>query len=182
MRLSYRRLRTPRLVLREPAAGDAAAVLAAWSADPEATRYLTWRPHGSLRDAEVALAQRIDRLAAGAEYSWFLELGASGPIGVVSAWPAAGALELGFVLSRGLWGRGLATEAVAAVAEWALSAPEVPLLFATCDAENLASARVLEKSGFTCRGAFERAIVRPNLSAEPRPSLYFTRERADSGS
>jgi RimJ/RimL family protein N-acetyltransferase len=53
----------------------------------------------------------------------------------------------------------------------------VAYLFATCDAENRASARVLEKSGFTCRGAYERAIVRPNLGEEPRPSLYFTRER-----
>jgi RimJ/RimL family protein N-acetyltransferase len=180
VRISYRRLRTLRLVLREPAAGDAAAVLAAWSADPEATRYLTWRPHGSLGEAEVALAQRIERLEAGVEYSWFLERGASGPIGVVSVWPASGALELGFVLSRRFWGQGLATEAAVAVGDWALAAPEVPLLFATCDAENLASARVLEKSGFSCRGPFERAIVRPNLSAEPRPSLYFTRERAAS--
>lgn len=179
MRLSYRGLRSPRLLLREPAAGDAAVVFAAWSGDPEATRYLAWRPHASLAEAEAALAQRIERLAAGVEYSWFLELaGASEPIGVVSAWPADADLELGFVLSRRFWGQGLATEAVGAVAEWALAAPGVMRLWATCDAENLASARVLENIGFTCRGPFERAILRPNLSAEPRPSLYFTRERA----
>jgi len=179
MGLSFRPLRSPRLLLREPAAGDARAVLDAWSADPEATRYLTWRPHASLREAEEALAQRMDRLAAGVEYSWFLErAGEPAPIGVVSAWQTGSALELGFVLARSCWGQGLATEAVVAVAGWAFAQPEVTYLFATCDAENVASARVLEKSGFTCRGPFERAIVRPNLSAEPRPSLFFTRERA----
>jgi ribosomal-protein-alanine N-acetyltransferase len=178
MQLPYRELRSARLRLRPPAAGDAAAVLEAWGADPEATRYLAWRPHTSLREAEEALAQRIQRLASGVEYSWLLEsAGASGPIGVVSAWPTGTALELGFVLARRAWGNGLATESVRCVSEWALAAPQLTFLFATCDAENRASARVLEKSGFVCRGPYERAIVRPNLSAEPRPSLYFTRER-----
>jgi RimJ/RimL family protein N-acetyltransferase len=178
VKLPYRELRTERLLLRAPAAEDAAAVLAGWGADPEATRYLTWRPHGSLREAQEALAQRIERLASGVEYSWLLEsAGRSGPIGVVSAWPTGDAVELGFVLARPAWGRGLATESVRAVADWAMAAPAVAQLFATCDAENRASARVLEKSGFVCRGPTERAIVRPNLGETPRPSLSFTRER-----
>ena len=44
------------------------------------------------------------------------------------------------------------------------------------------SSQVLKKAGFNIdmsesRGRFERAIVRPNLGPEPRPSLYFSRER-----
>jgi RimJ/RimL family protein N-acetyltransferase len=177
VRLPYRELRTGRLRLRPPAEVDAPAVFASFAADPEVTRYLTWRPHRTLDDAEAALAARRGRLAQGAEYSWILERAESpGVIGVVSAWPADGAVELGFVLARAHWGQGLATEAVVAVRDWALDAG-AQRVWATCDLENRASARVLEKAGFERLGNFERGIVRPNLSPEPRPSLLYERSR-----
>jgi hypothetical protein len=49
--------------------------------------------------------------------------------------------------------------------------------WAACDAENPASARVLEKAGLAPRGRYERDVVRPKLGPTPRPSLYFSRER-----
>jgi hypothetical protein len=61
------------------------------------------------------------------------------------------------------------TESVMAVTEWALSSPSVTRVRATCDVENLASVRVLEKAGLVNRGGFEREIVRPNLSAVLEP-------------
>jgi RimJ/RimL family protein N-acetyltransferase len=55
----------------------------------------------------------------------------------------------------------------------------VARVWATCDVENRASKRVLEKAGFAPKGRFERDVVRPNLSAEPRPSLLFEAERTE---
>jgi len=94
-------------------------------------------------------------------------------VGVISAWLEPGAAELGFVLARRHWNRGLTTEAVLSVADWALASPELSRLWATCDLENHASARVLEKAGLTNLGLCERQIVRPNLGPGPRPSLLF---------
>jgi RimJ/RimL family protein N-acetyltransferase len=173
-RLPYRDLRSARLLLRRPQAGDAELVFRAFSADAEVTRYLAWPPHETLADAEVALAARLQRLADGREYSWTIERAASGEvIGIVSAWHEADAIELGFVLARSCWGGGLATEATIAVKDWALASPGVARVWATCDAENLASARVLAKAGLANRGPFAREIVRPNLGPQPRPSLLF---------
>ena len=138
-------------------------------------RYLTWRPHETLADAEAAIAERLDRLETELEYSWILELAASGRVvGLISAWVEGEAAEVGFVLARDRWNQGLMTEALLAVTRWARGSPELTRVWATCDVENAASARVLEKAGFACSGEFERRIVRPNLGPEPRPSLLFS--------
>jgi RimJ/RimL family protein N-acetyltransferase len=170
---AYRALQTARLALRRPEADDAERIFRAFGSDPEVTRFLTWRPHRSLADAEAALAGRLQRLAEGSEYSWILErAGQREAVGIVSAWCSGTEVELGFVLARPHWGRGLMTEAATAVVEWALAAPEVTRVWATCDAEHLASARVLRKAGLVERGS-GREIVRPNLGPLPRPSLLF---------
>jgi RimJ/RimL family protein N-acetyltransferase len=181
MRLEYRELRTDRLLLRRPRPGDASAVFESFGADPEVTRFLTWTPHKSIAEAEAALAARLERLADGVEYSWMIEsLAAHSLVGVVSAWVEDGAAELGFVLARSAWGQGLATEAVLVVKDWALASPAVSRVWATCDVDNRASGRVLEKAGLTNFGLFDREIVRPNLGPRPRPSLLFAAEPEDA--
>lgn len=178
VRLSYRELSTPRLLLRRPRSSDAALIFTAFGADPEVMRFLAWRPHASLANAEAAVARRLERLANGVEYSWILEPIASGAaVGLISCWLEGDALEIGFSLARSFWGQGLMSEAATAVRDWAFGTGAVQRVWATCDVENPASARVLEKAGLEPRGRFERNIVRPNLGPEPRPSLYFSRER-----
>lgn len=175
-RFPYHELATPRLRLRRPVPDDAPAVFAAWGADPEVTRFLGWRPHASAEEAERALAGRLGRLAEGEELSWLLEVeDEPGAVGVVSVWIEGSEAELGFALARRHWGRGLTTEAVGAVLEWLRGETDATRVWATCDAENPASARVLEKAGLVARGRFERDVVRPNLSPVPRPTLLFER-------
>jgi RimJ/RimL family protein N-acetyltransferase len=175
--LAWRELRTSRLHLRRPHASDAELIFTGFGADPEVMRYLSWRPHASLAAAEAAMARRLERLENGVEYSWILEANDSGAaVGLVSGWRQGDAFELGFSLARPFWNRGLMTEAASAVRDWAFGAG-LRRIWATCDVENRASARVLEKAGLAPRGRFERGTVRPNLGPEPRPSLYFSSER-----
>jgi RimJ/RimL family protein N-acetyltransferase len=173
---TYQELKTARLVLRRPEGADAERIFRAYASDPEVTRFLMWRPHGSIADAEAAIAERIRQLEEGSEYSWVIErAGQREAIGMVSVWLADGGAEIGFVLARSYWGLGYMTEAVRAVTDWAFAQPDVTRVWATCDVENLASARVLEKAGFAARGACSREVVRPNLAPTPRPSLLFER-------
>lgn len=178
--LAYRELETARLRLRRPQSSDAGLIFSGFGADLELMRFLSWRPHATLADAEAALARRIERLANGVEYSWILErIGSETAVGMISGWLEGDAFEIGFVLVRSAWGQGLMTEATIAVTDWALGTGAVERVWASCDTENLASARVLEKAGLAPRGSFERAVVRPNLSANARPGLYFARMRRD---
>ena len=47
--------------------------------------------------------------------------------------------------------------------------------WATCDTENSASARVLEKLGFEREQILLKAIVRPQISPEPRDAYLYAR-------
>jgi [ribosomal protein S5]-alanine N-acetyltransferase len=75
------------------------------------------------------------------------------------------------------WGHGHATRAVRAVTEWALGPRALARVWATCDAENTASARVLEKSGFVLEQRLRAHTVRPNVSPEPRDVLLYAQTR-----
>jgi RimJ/RimL family protein N-acetyltransferase len=176
--LPYRELETPHLRLRAPRLSDASLIFESFGADPEVMRFLGWRPHATLAAAEAAVERRIERLANGVEYSWILEA-AGDAVGMISAWREGGALELGFVLARPAWGRGFMSEAARAVRDWAFGTGAVTRVWATCDVENRASGRVLERAGLVPKGRFERDVVRPNLGAEPRPSLLFAAERTE---
>ncbi|HLI64464.1 MAG TPA: GNAT family protein [Terriglobales bacterium] len=68
--------------------------------------------------------------------------------------------EMGYWLAEPLWGRGLATRAVTAASEWAFDSYKVIRLFATVFSHNVASMRVLEKSGFEREGILRRSAVK----------------------
>jgi RimJ/RimL family protein N-acetyltransferase len=59
-------------------------------------------------------------------------------------------VEAGWAFVPAAWGKGYATEAMAAVLEWADTVLNIIEIRAIIDHDNLASARVAEKLGFTC--------------------------------
>ncbi|GAA3301982.1 GNAT family N-acetyltransferase [Streptomyces cinereospinus] len=60
-----------------------------------------------------------------------------------------GRAEVGYDLTEAARGRGYATEALRALAAWALAREDVRTLFATVDRDNTPSQRVVERAGFT---------------------------------
>ena len=60
--------------------------------------------------------------------------------------------EVGYVLSRGYWGRGIMTEAVRAVIHFGFEELHLNRIESRCIAENMASARVMEKAGMVYEG------------------------------
>jgi ribosomal-protein-alanine N-acetyltransferase len=64
----------------------------------------------------------------------------------------SGAVEIGYSVVPGRRKRGYATEAARAVVEWALDQPAVSVVLAGCDADNVASIRILETIGFVRTG------------------------------
>jgi ribosomal-protein-alanine N-acetyltransferase len=57
-------------------------------------------------------------------------------------------IEIGYRLARDYWGRGLATEAVCAIRDYAFYMLKIPRLIAMIDPHNTASINVAEKAGF----------------------------------
>ena len=167
-------LHTERLTLRPPRPSDAAAIFHAYAADAEVARFVRWRPHTSVEETEQYVAACVAAWDSDSRFPWVMELGeGGGPLGMVELRVAGFKADVGYVLGRRFWGRGLATEALRPVVGWALAQPEIYRVWAVCDAENVASARVLEKAGMSREGVLRRYVLHPNVSDEPRDSLCY---------
>ena len=68
--------------------------------------------------------------------------------------------EIGYWLGEAFWGRGIATEALIAVTDYAFSHYDVCRLYAHVFAWNGASARVLEKAGYVFEGRMTKAVIK----------------------
>ena len=80
--------------------------------------------------------------------------------------------EIGYWLGESMWGRGIATEAVALVSEYVFDDLGMLRLFAVPFADNAASCRVLEKAGFTREGIMRAASVK---LGQPRDQALYAR-------
>jgi RimJ/RimL family protein N-acetyltransferase len=68
--------------------------------------------------------------------------------------------EIGYWLGEEFWGRGIATEAVIAVTDHAFANHDLCRLYAHVFAWNPASARVLEKAGYTFEGRLRKSVTK----------------------
>ena len=169
-------LHTTRLTARPITPADAEPIFDGYAKDPEVTRYLTWTPHCSLADTEAYIARCI---AAQTSRTFVLAGRNDGLL--------RGALDLrrpdphrfsfGYALAQRWWGRGLMAEALAEAARWALDQPGVWRIGSTCDVDNHASARVMEKAGFQREGILRRWMVLPGFGDAPRDSIVYARTR-----
>jgi [ribosomal protein S5]-alanine N-acetyltransferase len=175
------RIETERMVLRPPRLSDAASVFGEYAQDPAVTRYLTWRPHADVAETRAYLDRCEAGWASGRELIWALTFREheAGVIGMIGLRPAGHKADIGYVLGRRFWGRGLMPEAGRAVLAEAFRDEGVHRIWAVCDVENTASARVLDKLGMTREGLLCRWIVHPNVSPLPRDALVYAVVRAD---
>jgi RimJ/RimL family protein N-acetyltransferase len=169
---------THRLVLRRPRLSDADDIFDNYAGDLEVTHYLTWRPYKERSEVEPFLQSRLDRWNSGEEFSWAItRTEEDRVIGMIACRVRSHAADIGYVLSRRDWGRGYVTEAAQSVVDWALAHESMYRVWAVCDVDNKASARVLEKVGMQKEGILRRYIIHPNISLEPRDCIVYSKIR-----
>jgi RimJ/RimL family protein N-acetyltransferase len=142
--------------LRELRRSDVAAVQR-WTGDPEVTRYIplgptSWsearsyvvqiRREATSRNRRVYTLGVVDRADG--------EL--VGTVGLTVDSTRNARAELGYVLRRDRWNRGLATDAAATMVDFGFDQLGLHRIWATCDVDNDVSARVLEKVGMRYEG------------------------------
>lgn len=156
---------TARLTLVPPRTSDAAEIFECYASDPEVTRFLGWPRHRSVADTQAFLtfsASEWDRWPAG---PYLIRSRADGRLlgGTGLGFETPEQAVTGYVLAKGEWGRGYATEALAAVVEVARGVG-VRRLYALCHPEHHASVRVLEKCGFVRDHTWTQQAEFPNLA------------------
>ena len=111
-------LRTARLLLRPIAVSDADDVFA-YGSDPQVTKYVTWPTHRTIDDALDFVQRRVRAYAAGPVLNWGITEGDGKPligcIGINAISDEHFSGEVGYVLARPFWKRGLMTEAMRSV-------------------------------------------------------------------
>ena len=69
--------------------------------------------------------------------------------------------ELGYDIAREMWGRGIATEAAAAVCDWGFREYKLARVYAMADSRNTRSHRVMQKLGMKYEGTERSSEVAP---------------------
>jgi len=162
-------IETERLVLRIPSLADAGAIFSSYAQDTKVLHYLTWLPHKNIQETEGFLADCIGAWKFGSRFPYVIILRESDEvIGMIEIRVNDFRADVGYVISRQHWGKGIAPEALRSLVDWALGQETVYRVWALCDVDNLASARVLEKVGMQREGLLRRQIIHPNISDEPR--------------
>jgi RimJ/RimL family protein N-acetyltransferase len=141
-------LETARLRLREFTASDLREVVAMYR-DPEVVRFWPQAPDDA--EIETQLYWLIDRYAVSGWGGWRAELHDgtfAGRIGLnARSIDGADEVEVGYILRRELWGRGLATEGAAACIGWAFEHLDVPRVISLIRPDNARSIAVATRNG-----------------------------------
>jgi ribosomal-protein-alanine N-acetyltransferase len=146
----------------------------AYAKDPEVLRYTTGTTPRRLEETQLFLQ---DALAAPDGRMWAIQLrGQSTVIGAVEfGLLSRDTGSVHYVLGKPYWGQGLMTEAVDAVCKWAFGTlPSLLEIKTTAVEENVGSAHVLEKCGFTRIGT---TVEQWQRQPEPVRLAIFRRSR-----
>jgi ribosomal-protein-alanine N-acetyltransferase len=157
-------LETARLVLRPFRANDVDDVFA-YASDGEVARFVLWDQHATREDSQRFLEWMLGQYARGELPSWGIVLRDSGrlvgSIGYGSQDPAHARAEVGYVLARNCWGKGLMSEALRSILGHAFGTLHLHKVVAHCHVQNTASRRVLEKAGMRHEGRlYEHLFVK----------------------
>jgi [ribosomal protein S5]-alanine N-acetyltransferase len=159
--------------LRRTTPEDARTLFLA-AADPEVMRYMEWAAQTSDAETRKHLEGAEQRWIDGTEFQWIIEDRATGVLaGTISFRPKGHSVDFGYFLARTHWRKGFALEAGQIVLAWLKEQPELFRIWATADAENTRSHKVLERLGLGREGVLRFATYRPNIGGEPRDTALY---------
>ena len=148
-------IQTPRLILRRMSLSDGPAIHR-YMSDPVVTR---WLPEGLLDEAK---AQAFARRNAGRSWTALavVERETGELVGhmVFHPWFGHATREIGWAVAADRQGRGYATEAARALIDFAFGPLACHRVIATCQPDNVASWRVMEKLGMRREAHFRQAL------------------------
>ena len=84
--------------------------------------------------------------------------------------------EIGYWVAEPFWGRGIATEALAAVTRHAIDTHQLTRVYALPFAWNAASCRVLEKAGFVVEARLRRSAIKDGVITDQMQYAFVVPE------
>ena len=169
-------IETLRLVLRDFVDTDWKA-MSEYARDPETVKYLPWGPNSEGQTIDFlrkTIEARDAALMSRRDYQFGIVLKEGdrliGGMRITIQHPEHRNGDIGYVLHRSHWKKGLMTEAGRAILDFGFSKLGLHRIYATCDPANEGSARVLEKIGMKREGHLRDALWMKN---DWRDSLLY---------
>jgi RimJ/RimL family protein N-acetyltransferase len=170
------KLLSTRLLLRMPMMEDAFPIFELYAQDREVTRFLTFEPHHSIKVTKTFLERCLNNWKNNISFPWTIirrrDKQLIGMIEIVNIEQSG--IQLGYVLAKTFWGNGYMTEALRKIIEWSFTQDDIYRVWAVCDIENTASARVLEKVGMQKEGVLRRWAILPSFGDKPRDCFCYS--------
>lgn len=130
-------------------------------------------------EGEAFVRRQWHRTATGAGYPFVIVAPGGSPLGSVGLWlkdPDQGRASLGYWLAESGRGRGAASAAVVAVADWAMHRLEIPRLELYVEPWNTPSQRTAERAGFRHEGVLRACM---QIAGERRDMAVYALHRSD---
>lgn len=153
-------IETRRLVIRPFVIEDSEGMYHNWASDPRVTKYLTWQNHKNVEETKSIIERWINdfnnssSITYGIEYRENSEI--IGSINCFNVDLTFKKAEIGYCLSYNYWNNGLMTEALRAFICFCFETLKLETINACHHFENLASGRVMLKSGMKYVSSSER--------------------------
>lgn len=169
------KIETDRLLLRKVTIDDVDSIFNNWAKDPENVRYVNWKAHQSIEETKKIVSSWIDEYKSKNYYRWMIVLKATneviGGIDVVMLFENLECCEIGYILSKKYWNKGIMTEAFHEVLKYLFKKVGFHRIQAKHDVANPASGRVMVKNGLEHEGIL-RKICKNNNGTWVDAALY----------
>ena len=160
-------LKTERLIIRTVRLSDAPGLFKAFG-DVQAMRYWSSAADTNLQDTIL----RVEELVGLEEPVTYFVIEHNGQaIGTVGIHTGD---EIGFMLDRAYWRKGIMTEALGALIPWLFQTLDITQITADADPRNEASVGLLKSLGFNVTGEAENTFC---VSGEWSDSIYLALQR-----
>jgi ribosomal-protein-alanine N-acetyltransferase len=167
------RIETERLLIQRLRYEDAEEIFYTYASKSEATRYVSWPTHQSMEDSRQFVNHSISAWKEGIDFSYSIRLKDHKMIGCIGALHDDGKVQFGYIISPTYWNKGYATEACQALMTILRQKRSLYRIWTLVDQENVASIKVLQKSGLVEEARLTQWFRFINQDNEPKDCIFF---------
>lgn len=159
--LGTRTIETERLILRKFELTDVEGMYNNFARDEDVTRYITWPAHKNIEETNRIVQEYVKDSERDNYYHWCMVLKETneviGSIGAPRMFEDLKLFEVGYVMGKSFWGRGIMTEAMKALLRFFFEEVGVNRIEARHDTKNPSSGKVMMKSGMKFEGIIRQS-------------------------
>jgi len=154
---------TNEFLIRKIKISDAAAIYNNWAQEKEVARYTTWVTHDT-KQVTLQYVENCINAWAQSSYTWTIEHKINSElVGSFAARVNVHKIDIGYLLAKKWWGKGIMTAVVNSFINDAFKLNSIERIGAVCDVDNPASKRVMEKAGMRYEGVLSSWMVKKTM-------------------